>query len=141
MMRAGLLLCLAFMCSSAHADPPPSAAGVRVPSTAHVHVDVPAGLQAYLDADPRMRPWLARAVATVDACYSELRAADPSAAGNVSIALTMHENARPSAEVESLPGPLKPLVLCVTSRMLSARMPLFTGDEGSRFSLRVRLTR
>ncbi|HEX4354865.1 MAG TPA: hypothetical protein VHZ95_18165 [Polyangiales bacterium] len=141
MMRALTLLCIAWLCSSVRAEPPPSAAAVRVPSTAHVHVDVPAGLQDYLDADSRLRPWLARAVATVDACYSELRSVDPSAAGSVSIALTMHKNARPSADIDSLPDPLKPLVLCVTARMMNVRMPLFTGDEGDSFKLRVRLSR
>jgi hypothetical protein len=120
--------------------PSAASAQVTVPSTAHVHVEIPAGLQGWLDADDRMRPWLSKAISVVDACYAELRSSDPSASGTATFSVTMHENARPSASVGSLPGPLEPLVLCVTTRLIGVKMPLFTGDEGASYTVRVRFT-
>jgi hypothetical protein len=96
---------------------------------------VPAGLQAWLDADDRMRPWLGKAVAATDACYAELRHDNPSAGGAVTFSVTMHKDARPSAAVGSLPAALRSLVPCVTSSLWSVRMPLFTGDEGARYEV------
>src|SRR5262249_11781694 len=111
-------------------------AKVAVPSTAHLHVDVPSGLQHWLDEDDRMRPWLDKAIAATDGCYAELRAKDPQAAGTVEFAVTMHKDARPTASVTTIPAPLKSLVLCVTSRLWSIKMPLFTGSEGARYSVK-----
>jgi hypothetical protein len=122
----------------APAPPPPSAANsgrVVVPSTSHFHIDVPAGLQAWLDADDRMRPWLGKAVIAVDSCYADLRRDNPSASGVITFSVTMHQNARPSGAVGSLPAPLRSLVPCVTSSLWSVRMPLFTGDEGARYEV------
>lgn len=118
--------------------PPPSAANgsrVAVPTTPHFHVDVPAGLQAWLDADDRMRPWLGKAVAAVDSCYADVRRDSASAAGVITFSVTMHQNARPTAAVSSLPAPLRSLVPCVTTSLWSVRMPLFTGDEGARYDV------
>jgi hypothetical protein len=122
--------------------PPAKTASVQVtvPSTDHVHVEIPAGLQGWLNADDRMRPWLSKAVSVVDACYAELRNSDPGASGTATFSVTMHENARPSASVGSLPGPLQPLLLCVTTRLIGVKMPLFTGDEGASYTVRVRFT-
>jgi hypothetical protein len=119
--------------------PPPAApsASVVVPSSDHVHVSVPPGLQHWLDEDDRMRPWLAKALAAADGCYAELRNGDPSASGTIVFTVTMHQNARPSASVSSVPTAIRGLVLCVTTRLLSVKMPLFTGDEGATYSVRV----
>lgn len=122
------------------ASPPTAAASsgggtVRVPSTDHVRVDVPPGLQAWLDADDRMRPWLSKAISAVDACYSEVRSGDPGAAGTIVFSVTMHRTARPSADVQSVPGPLRSMVICATRRLLGVKMPLFTGTEGERYSV------
>jgi hypothetical protein len=122
-------------------SPPQAASKVDVPSTSHVHVDVPPGLQAWLDADDRMRPWLAKAVAVTDACYAEERAANPSVAGSIAFTLTMHENARPTAAVSSLPAALQGMVLCVTARLMAVKMPLFTGKEGATYSVKVHFER
>jgi hypothetical protein len=116
-----------------------ASAQVTVPSTDHVQVEIPAGLQGWLNADDRMRPWLSTAVSVLDACYAELRSSDPHASGTATFSVTMHANARPSASVGSLPGPLQPLVLCVTTRLIGVKMPLFTGDEGASYTVRVRL--
>jgi hypothetical protein len=117
-----------------------ASAQVTVPSTDHVHVEIPTGLQGWLNADDRMRPRLSRAVSVVDACYAELRSSDPNASGTATFNLTMHENARPSASVGSLPSPLQPLLLCVTARLIGVKMPLFTGDEGAAYTVRVRFS-
>jgi hypothetical protein len=102
-----------------------------------VRVEVPPGLQAWLDADDRMRPWLSKAISALDGCYAEIRAADPSAAGTVAFSVTMHRTARPSADVNSIPPSLQPMVLCATRRLIGVKMPLFTGTEGDRFSVQV----
>jgi hypothetical protein len=123
--------------TSKPASPPQAAGKVNVPTTSHVHVDVPPGLQAWLDADDRMGPWLAKAVAVTDACYADERAASPEVSGSIAFTLTMHENARPSAAVSSLPAALQGMVLCVTARLMGVKMPLFTGKEGATYTVRV----
>jgi hypothetical protein len=112
---------------------------VLVPSTDHVHIDVPAGLQADLDHDPRMQAWVERAVSAVDRCYGSLREAGVS--GTVEVTLVMHENERPSAQPTQLPTALTPMLACLTGSLMQVKMPLFTGKEGTRYALKVRLSR
>ncbi len=122
---------------------PPSAAlvsapprtSVRVPETAQVKVDVPAKLQALLDDDSRMVPWLAATMATIDGCH----ATDRGALGTLVIELTMHENARPSADVGEVASALRGVFACAMAQLMQAeRMPLFTGPEGQKHSINVR---
>jgi hypothetical protein len=82
-----------------------------------------------------MRPWLGKAVNAIDSCYADLRRGNPSAAGVITFSVTMHQNARPTGAVASLPAALRSLVPCVTTSLWSARMPLFTGDEGARYDV------
>jgi hypothetical protein len=116
---------------------PAAASKVEVPSTSHVHIEVPAGLQTWLNADDRMRPWLAKAIAATDACYADERASQPALGGRIAFRLTMHENARPSAAPSSVPVGLQGMVLCVTARLIGVKMPLFTGKEGDTYTVRV----
>lgn len=113
---------------------------VQVPSTEHVRVDVPAGLQGWLDADDRMRPWLGKAIAVADSCYAKLRADNAAAAGEIAVQLTMHENARPSGRVASTTPALSGITMCATTRLLGVKMPLFTGTEGETYTVRVRFS-
>lgn len=111
---------------------------VTVPRTDHVHVEVPTGLQHWLDEDDRMRPWLSKAVNVADSCYANERTDDPSVSGAISLVVTMHENARPSGKVGSVSPGLSGIVMCATTRMLGVKMPLFTGSEGETYTVRVR---
>jgi hypothetical protein len=108
-----------------------------VPRTDHVRVDVPAGLQHWLDEDDRMRPWLGKAVSVVDSCYAKVRADDPNATGSIAFTVTMHENARPSGSVGSVSGPINSIVMCATRGLFGVKMPLFTGSEGASYSVKV----
>jgi len=87
-----------------------------------------------------MRPWLGKAVNVADSCYAKVRADDPRAAGEISFVVTMHENARPSGKVTSVSSPISGIVMCATTRLLGVKMPLFTGDEGASYTVRVRFT-
>jgi len=119
---------------------PPSK--VAVPQSEHVHVDVPRGLQALLDADPRMQPWVTKVMAVVDQCYATERARSADAAGVVEVAVTMHANARPDADIRTIPPSLGGLAACATSQLMrQKRMPLFTGPEGEKHTLRIRFSR
>lgn len=127
------------------ANTPPAATAPRaptkkvvVPATDHVRIDVPRGLQALLDADPRMQPWVDKVIAVIDRCYGSERARSADAAGVVEIAVTMHLNARPDADVKSVPPQLGGVVACATPELMRARPPLFTGPEGERHTLRIR---
>lgn len=116
--------------------PPPTAPvakKVSVPRTEHVHVELPAGLQRDLDADPRMQSWVDRVIAIADGCHGNNRAAR----GSIEATLTMHENARPDADIRSLPGPLSGIVACATGSLMRIKMPLFTGQEGTRYDVRL----
>jgi hypothetical protein len=124
---------------SAARPPEHSSAKVDVPSSSHVTVDVPEGLQGWLDADQRMRPWLAKAIAAADGCYVDQLHNDARLAGVVTFSLTMHQNARPTARVISLPAAFQGMVLCVTSNLIGEKMPLFTGKEGERYTVSVHL--
>jgi hypothetical protein len=119
--------------------PPPAAkATVSVPHTDHVHVEVPAGLQHWLDEDDRMKPWLGKAVSVADTCYANVREDNAGASGVITLSITMHENARPSGRVSSLSGPINSIVMCATTRLMGVKMPLFTGTEGDSYTVRVR---
>jgi hypothetical protein len=122
----------------APAPPPPKKVAVIVPHTDHVRVDVPAGLQHWLDEDDRMKPWLSKAVNVADACYAKVRADNRAAAGVIAFTVTMHENARPSGGVSSVSGPINGIIMCATTRLLGVKMPLFTGDEGASYTVKVR---
>jgi len=115
--------------------PKPVAAAKRVvvPRTANVHVELPAGLQADLDADPRMQPWVNRVVAIADECHAKNR----SARGAIQARVTMHENERPDADIRALPGQLSSIVACATGSLMRIKMPLFTGREGAGYDVRI----
>jgi hypothetical protein len=117
--------------------PPQPKAAVNVPSTAHVNVTVPPGLQAFLDADDRMLPWLGKAVNAADECYAREREKNASAAGIITFQLTMHENARPSGRLGGASGAINGVVMCVTKRLIGVKMPLFTGTEGASYTVTV----
>jgi hypothetical protein len=118
--------------------PPPAKASVVVPHTDHVRVEVPSGLQHWLDEDDRMKPWLGKAVNVADSCYSKVRADNPSASGVIAVKVSMHENARPSGGVSSISGDIKSIVMCATTKLLGIKMPLFTGNEGETYTVRIR---
>jgi hypothetical protein len=128
----------------ARADATPAVAraakgSVRIPESAHVQFELPAGLQADLDHDPRMQAWVNKAVSAIERCYAPLR--DAGVAGVIEVRLVMHENERPSAEPGKLPSALTPMVACVTGDLLRVKMPLFTGKEGTRYTLKIRLAK
>jgi hypothetical protein len=102
-----------------------------------VSFEVPKGLQAWLDKDTRMEPWLGKVLKVIDACYASTRKSTPSAEGAIPIKLTMHENERPDADLGTVPSPLNGVVACATTKLLSARPPLFTGKEGEKYTVRV----
>lgn len=120
-------------------SPPPASPKPRqtrkvvVPSTAHVRAEIPSGLQADLDADPRMQAWLDRAISLIDGCHAQ--AGQPQ--GIVQATLTMHEEARPSADLGALPPMLGGVVACATGALMRIKMPLFTGREGTRYTVRM----
>jgi hypothetical protein len=124
------------------APPPPAAkpAGgkVSIPNTARVHVEVPAGLQRWLDADTRMQPWLNKVMPVIDTCYGNVLSGNANAKGTISFRVTMHANARPDPDVQSLPGELSGIVTCATGQLMRIKMPLFTGTEGESYTVKVR---
>lgn len=109
-----------------------------MPSTSRLHVEVPAGLQRWLDADTRMQPWLNKVVPVIDKCYGNVLKDNPNASGTISFRVTMHKDARPDPDIQSLPGQLSGVVACATGQLMRARMPLFTGTEGESYTVRVR---
>lgn len=120
--------------------PAPKKTSVIVPQTDHVRVEVPSGLQHWLDEDDRMRPWLGKAINVADSCYAKVRGDNPSASGEIAFVVTMHENARPSGKVSSVSSPISGIVMCATTRLLGVKMPLFTGKEGESYTVRVRFS-
>jgi hypothetical protein len=112
---------------------PANSKKVAVPRTANVHVEFPQGLQADLDADPRMQSWVDKVIAIVDGCHANNRGAN----GTISTRITMHENDRPDADILSLPGQLSSVVACATGSLMRVKMPLFTGREGTRYDVRI----
>ncbi len=117
---------------------PVAATKVSVPKTVHVAIDVPSGLQSDLDRDPRMQPWVNQVVATIDRCYGG--EAKSKAAGTIEVLVTMHENERPDADIKQLPPALSPIVACATGGLMRTKMPLFTGKEGSRYTVKLRFS-
>jgi hypothetical protein len=117
---------------------PAAASKVSVPKTVHVQIDVPAGLQADLDHDPRMQPWVNQVVATIDRCYGSESKSNTKLSGTIEVLVTMHENERPDADIKQLPPALSPIVACATGGLMRTKMPLFTGKESSRYSVRLR---
>ncbi|HKO51190.1 MAG TPA: hypothetical protein VJV79_25950, partial [Polyangiaceae bacterium] len=87
--------------------------------------------------DPRMQPWLTRVMGVAKDCYDRERKADPNATGVIALKITMHENARPDADVKTLPAQLSGLVPCATGQLMRARMPLFTGPEGQSHTIKI----
>lgn len=126
----------------APATPAPAAAKakakVNVPSTAHVHIEVPPGLQAELDRDPRMQPWANQVVSVIDRCCADT-AKTSAVSGTIEVQITMHENQRPDADIKKLPPALTPIVGCATGGLMRAKMPLFTGAEGAHHVVRIQL--
>jgi hypothetical protein len=125
--------------SPAPAAPPSKAAAAKprtkvvVPRTEHVRADISDALQADLDADPRMQAWLDKVMAVIDGCHAKNR----SAVGTVQGSLTMHESARPSFALGSISPQLGGVVSCATGQLVRIKMPLFTGREGARHTVRV----
>jgi hypothetical protein len=117
-------------------EPSPTAKGV-VPRTQHVHAEVPKGLQAWLDADSRMQPWVAQVMRVADTCYARVRDSVPNASGVIEVAVTMHKDARPDPDILALPPQLSGIVACATGDLIRSGMPLFTGSEGERYTVRV----
>lgn len=111
----------------------PAKGKVSIPRTAHVSIDVPTGLQADLDKDPRMQPWANQVVSVIDKCHAQ----NATAQGTIEVLITMHENARPNADIKKLPGALSPIVACATSGLMRTKMPLFTGSEGTRYTVKI----
>jgi hypothetical protein len=111
---------------------------VVVPSTDHVRVEVPKGLQAALDADPRMQPWVNQVIKVIDGCYAKERKSNPKAAGVIQVRITMHENSRPDADPKTPPSALFGVVTCATGGLMKSKMPLFTGKEGEKHTVNIR---
>jgi len=114
---------------------------VVVPQTAHVRVDVPAGLQKLLNDDSRMQSWVDTVMKVADSCYASQRASSEKAEGVIVVRVIMHPNARPDAEIQSLPPPLSGMVACATGGLMRTRMPLFTGPEGEQYTVRIHFKR
>lgn len=113
-----------------------TASKVNVPATAHVRIEVPSALQAELDRDPRMQPWVNQVMSVIDRCYTDA-AGGGALAGTIEVVVTMHENERPDADIKQLPPQLSPIVACATGGLMRIKMPLFTGAEGGRRTVRI----
>ena len=122
---------------SAPAPAPAAKTHVTVPRTAHVRVEIPAGMQALLDDDPRMQPWVDKAMAIIEVCYASKGGGTSATMSGV---VTMHKDARPDVDVTSLPPSLAGVVACATGDLMRNRMPLFSGPEGQRHTLKVRFS-
>jgi hypothetical protein len=82
-----------------------------------------------------MQPWVQKVIAVADRCYaSKGGGADAS----IVVDVTMHENARPDADIRSLPPGLAGVVACATGDLMRTKMPLFTGPEGQRHTLKIK---
>lgn len=88
-----------------------------------------------------MANWVRRILPTLDGCYQQVRGNGGDAAGTIAVLVTMHENARPNAKVQSVPGHLSSLVPCATTKLWNQRPPLFTGPEGQRHTVRIHFGR
>jgi hypothetical protein len=119
---------------------PEVASKVSVPKTVHLAIDLPSGLQADLNHDPRMQPWVNQVVATIDRCYASESKSNANLAGTIEVLVTMHENERPDADIKQLPPALSPIVACATGGLMRTKMPLFTGKEGTRYPVKIRFS-
>jgi hypothetical protein len=82
-----------------------------------------------------MQPWVNRVIEVADRCYSTARGRGTAGPGTIKARITMHENARPDVDLESLPPQLSAVVACATGDLMRNRMPLFTSREGERHQL------
>lgn len=122
-------------------EPAKPATKVTLPKLKHLKVSMPARVQELLDADTRMQPWLNSTLATIEKCYEGVLASDPSASGTIKFMLEMHVNARPDADITSLPPQLSGVVACGTGKLMrGGRMPLWTGKEGEKHAVSVKFT-
>lgn len=108
---------------------------VVIPRSERVWVDVPERLQALLNNDSRMQPWVDKVMKVADSCQA--KQAGATSAGVIVVQITMHQNSRPDADIKSLPPQLAGIVACATGELMRTRMPLFTGPEGERHTLRI----
>lgn len=123
------------------AEPAKPEGKVTIPKLKHLKVSMPARVQELLNADTRMQPWLNSTLATIEKCYEGVLASDPKAAGTIKFVLEMHANARPDADITSLPPQLSGVVACGTGKLMrGGRMPLWTGKEGEKHSVSVKFT-
>jgi hypothetical protein len=116
-------------------EPKPTPA-FNVPSAPHVTLDLPQGLRDDLAKDTRMTPWLKKGLSAASSCYTKQN--DAKLAGTIVVNIVMHENDRPDASIQTLPGQLSGVFACVSGAMMKNRMPLFTGKEGQRYTAKVR---
>jgi hypothetical protein len=121
--------------------PAPAKAKTAIPQSKHVRIDAPKRVQELLDLDGRMQPWLNNTMKVIEQCYADVRKDDAKAAGTIVFVLEMHKNSRPDADISSLPPALSGIVACATGKLMrAARMPLFTGNEGEKHTVRVKFT-
>lgn len=85
-----------------------------------------------------MQPWLNKVIPVIDRCYGNVLADNANASGVITFRVTMHKDARPDPDIQSLPGQLSGVVACATGQLMRTRMPLFTGTEGESYTVRVR---
>ena len=89
-----------------------------------------------------MQPWINNVMRIIERCYERERSSNSAAEGAISVAITMHANARPDADVGALPPQLAGVFACASGDLMrTPRMPLFTGPEGQRHTLTVRFAR
>ncbi len=119
------------------ANPAPAPTSYAMPGSAQVKIDAPKGLQADLAKDPRMKPWLEKGVAAATQCYQREAKNNPQLSGTIVVSIVMHENDRPDASIQTLPSQLSGIFACLTGAMMKSRMPLFTGQEGQKYTARV----
>jgi len=116
---------------------PPSPVAYEMPSSAHVRIEAPKGLEADLAKDTRMKPWLQKSVTAATKCYEIEAKTTPKLAGTIEVGIVMHENDRPDAAIKKLPPQLSGVFACVSGAMMKSRMPLFVGKEGQKYTARV----
>lgn len=116
---------------------PPAPVAYEMPSSAHVRIEAPKGLEADLAKDTRMTPWLQKSVGAATKCYEVEAKTTPKLAGAIEVGIVMHENDRPDAAIKKLPPQLSGVFACVSGAMMKSRMPLFVGKEGQKYTARV----
>jgi len=116
---------------------PPAPVAYEMPSSAHVRIEAPKGLEADLAKDTRMKPWLQKSVAAATKCYEVEAKTTPKLTGTIEVGIVMHENDRPDAAIKKLPPQLSGVFACVSGAMMKSRMPLFVGKEGQKYTAKV----